>query len=299
MYVGSGEYLWRREVRIEAGLVYVGPQGMAVRLVNRVGPKMGKQVLVELRIWNSQGNDTLYEKRHIPKNGGCCTWFKFVRWIKGMSLAIAVKGKIFSKCVAILRDSTQEVGGRSGDTKSETEFHFGQKGTPVPKAKPRLLMVEQKAEVTYFECGNLGHYRKKCPQLKFLNRVDKYWKGKAPEDSSVTTSNVTLKLRSIPLDDALGAHMVFNTRSSLGAHWKEQLCLGSLKEAKESNLLDFCGYSAKHKLLQSIHCLSFCSSYLYLTDTLEITPIDQGHQFVSPPSGDAIMDFVNELRQDF
>ncbi|GKA96809.1 retrovirus-related pol polyprotein from transposon TNT 1-94 [Tanacetum coccineum] len=27
-----------------------------------------------------------------------------------------------------------------------------------------------------------------------------------------------------------------------------------------------------------------------------ITPIDQAHQFVSPPSGDAIMDFVNELR---
>ncbi|GJZ19746.1 hypothetical protein Tco_0556336 [Tanacetum coccineum] len=32
-----------------------------------------------------------------------------------------------------------------------------------------------------------------------------------------------------------------------------------------------------------------------LRETLEITPIDQAHQFVSPPSGDAIMDFVNEL----
>ncbi|GJU61973.1 hypothetical protein Tco_1243808 [Tanacetum coccineum] len=32
-----------------------------------------------------------------------------------------------------------------------------------------------------------------------------------------------------------------------------------------------------------------------LRDVLEITPIDQAHQFVSPPSGDAIMDFVNEL----
>ncbi|GJU27537.1 retrovirus-related pol polyprotein from transposon TNT 1-94 [Tanacetum coccineum] len=32
-----------------------------------------------------------------------------------------------------------------------------------------------------------------------------------------------------------------------------------------------------------------------LRDALEITPIDQAHQFVSPPSGDAIMDFVNEL----
>ncbi|GJW94104.1 retrovirus-related pol polyprotein from transposon TNT 1-94 [Tanacetum coccineum] len=32
-----------------------------------------------------------------------------------------------------------------------------------------------------------------------------------------------------------------------------------------------------------------------LRDALEITPIDQAHQFVSPPSGDAIIDFVNEL----
>ncbi|GJU53679.1 copia protein [Tanacetum coccineum] len=32
-----------------------------------------------------------------------------------------------------------------------------------------------------------------------------------------------------------------------------------------------------------------------LREALEITPIDQAHQFVSPPSGEAIMDFVNEL----
>ncbi|GKE29954.1 hypothetical protein Tco_1445338 [Tanacetum coccineum] len=32
-----------------------------------------------------------------------------------------------------------------------------------------------------------------------------------------------------------------------------------------------------------------------LREALEITPVDQAHQFVSPPSGDAIMDFVNEL----
>nr|GEV61943.1 hypothetical protein [Tanacetum cinerariifolium] len=32
-----------------------------------------------------------------------------------------------------------------------------------------------------------------------------------------------------------------------------------------------------------------------LRDPLEITPIDQAHQFVSPPSGDIIMDFVNQL----
>ncbi|GKE08102.1 hypothetical protein Tco_1411653 [Tanacetum coccineum] len=32
-----------------------------------------------------------------------------------------------------------------------------------------------------------------------------------------------------------------------------------------------------------------------LREALEITPIDQAHPFMSPPSGDAIMDFVNEL----
>ncbi|GKE40038.1 hypothetical protein Tco_1463443, partial [Tanacetum coccineum] len=32
-----------------------------------------------------------------------------------------------------------------------------------------------------------------------------------------------------------------------------------------------------------------------LREALDITPIDQAHHFVSPPSGDAIMDFVNEL----
>nr|GEZ51676.1 hypothetical protein [Tanacetum cinerariifolium] len=32
-----------------------------------------------------------------------------------------------------------------------------------------------------------------------------------------------------------------------------------------------------------------------LREALEITPIDQAHQFVSPPSSDAIIDFVNQL----
>nr|GEV40662.1 hypothetical protein [Tanacetum cinerariifolium] len=35
-----------------------------------------------------------------------------------------------------------------------------------------------------------------------------------------------------------------------------------------------------------------------LREALEITPIDQAHQFVSPPPGEAIMDFVNELGGD-
>ncbi|GJV88020.1 hypothetical protein Tco_1531958 [Tanacetum coccineum] len=36
-------------------------------------------------------------------------------------------------------------------------------------------------------------------------------------------------------------------------------------------------------------------SLIRILEALEITPIDQAHQFVSPPSGDAIIDFVNEL----
>ncbi|GKB64887.1 hypothetical protein Tco_0921073 [Tanacetum coccineum] len=39
----------------------------------------------------------------------------------------------------------------------------------------------------------------------------------------------------------------------------------------------------------------FVSDANLLREALEITPINQAHQFVSPPSGDAIMDFVNEL----
>ncbi|GJW82636.1 hypothetical protein Tco_0155781 [Tanacetum coccineum] len=40
---------------------------------------------------------------------------------------------------------------------------------------------------------------------------------------------------------------------------------------------------------------SFTLDANLLREALEITPIDQAHPFVSPPSGDAIMDFVNEL----
>ncbi|GJU31847.1 putative reverse transcriptase domain-containing protein [Tanacetum coccineum] len=38
-------------------------------------------------------------------------------------------------------------------------------------------------------------------------------------------------------------------------------------------------------------------TYEAKTGAYKITPIDQAHQFVSPPSGDAIIDFVNELRK--
>ncbi|GJQ88908.1 hypothetical protein Tco_0000047 [Tanacetum coccineum] len=84
----------------------------------------------------------------------------------------------------------------------------------------------------------------------------------------------------------------------MGAHWKEKLCLGSSKEAKESNLSDLCGHSTEYKLLQGIHDLSldwFTLDANLLREALEITPIDQARLFVSPPSGDIITNFVNEL----
>ncbi|GKD85719.1 hypothetical protein Tco_1356873, partial [Tanacetum coccineum] len=39
----------------------------------------------------------------------------------------------------------------------------------------------------------------------------------------------------------------------------------------------------------------FILSASLLREALKITPIDQAHQFESPPSGDAIMDFENAL----
>ncbi|GJU17543.1 reverse transcriptase domain-containing protein [Tanacetum coccineum] len=44
--------------------------------------------------------------------------------------------------------------------------------------------------LTCYECGSLGHYKSNCLTMRFQNRVDMYWKGKAYEDSSATTSNI-------------------------------------------------------------------------------------------------------------
>ncbi|GKC50488.1 hypothetical protein Tco_1073233 [Tanacetum coccineum] len=46
--------------------------------------------------------------------------------------------------------------------------------------------------LTCYECGSLGHYKSNRLIVKFQNRVDMYWKGKACGDSSAMTSNINI-----------------------------------------------------------------------------------------------------------
>ncbi|GJV27770.1 reverse transcriptase domain-containing protein [Tanacetum coccineum] len=64
--------------------------------------------------------------------------------------------------------------------------------TPVPRAKQRPSVAKQKAEVTCYKCGRLGHYKSGCPKRKNQNQVNKPWKGKTYGDSSVMANNVNV-----------------------------------------------------------------------------------------------------------
>nr|GEY80902.1 hypothetical protein [Tanacetum cinerariifolium] len=87
---------------------------------------------------------------------------------------------------------TKRLGDKVAEIASNKRKWEGDCRTLAQKAKPMPSMAKQKAEVTSYECGNLGHYRRKCPLLKFLNHVDKYWEGKARKDSNVMTSNANI-----------------------------------------------------------------------------------------------------------
>ncbi|GJT74202.1 hypothetical protein Tco_1040927 [Tanacetum coccineum] len=66
----------------------------------------------------------------------------------------------------------------------------------------------------------------------------------------------------------------------------------------DDQILPFTAWVPIGKSNHGIHyfCLDwFTLDANLLREALEITPIDQAHPFVSPPLGDAIMDFVNEL----
>nr|GEV52315.1 retrotransposon protein, putative, unclassified [Tanacetum cinerariifolium] len=118
-----------------------------------------------------------------------------------------------------------------------------------------------------------------------------------PVDRTRFRSMTKWMMRMFPL--LLPQDLMINTSIfCMGAHWKEQLCVGSLEEAKESNLLDLCGYSTETQTFSERslpQLLSHLSTFNNSVIRLHITPIDQAHQFVSPPSSDAIMDFVNEM----
>ncbi|GJU53488.1 putative reverse transcriptase domain-containing protein [Tanacetum coccineum] len=62
--------------------------------------------------------------------------------------------------------------------------------TPIPRAKQRPSVAKQKAKVTCYKCGMLGHYKSNCPMWKFQKCVNKYWKQKAIRDSSAVANNV-------------------------------------------------------------------------------------------------------------
>ncbi|GJX77758.1 retrovirus-related pol polyprotein from transposon TNT 1-94 [Tanacetum coccineum] len=71
------------------------------------------------------------------------------------------------------------------------------------------------------------------------------------------------------------------------------------KDPKEPHLSDISGHSEEYQLLPSIDCISKCSCYLpatVLEDNKGISDLLQpSHPFELPPSGDTVLDFVNEL----
>ncbi|GKA69332.1 hypothetical protein Tco_0775396 [Tanacetum coccineum] len=132
-------------------------------------------------------------------------------------------------------------------------------------------------------------------------------------------AKVTLKLRSISLDDALvigidkmvdenvpaSAPIRFDDQILPFAAWvpigKSNFVLNLQKKQKNTifqislDILQNTNFFRAFTALASLDETRFVLDANLLRDALEITPIDQAHQFVSPPSGDAIMDFVNEL----
>nr|GEZ63067.1 hypothetical protein [Tanacetum cinerariifolium] len=48
--------------------------------------------------------------------------------------------------------------------------------TSVLKAKQSLLVAKQKAKVTCYECGILGHFKSDCSKWKFQKHVNEYQK---------------------------------------------------------------------------------------------------------------------------
>ncbi|GJT52557.1 putative reverse transcriptase domain-containing protein [Tanacetum coccineum] len=91
-------------------------------------------------------------------------------------------------------------------------------GSLQVRAKPRPSMAKLKAEVTCYECGELGHYKRDFPLVKFQNHVDKYWKGKARGDSNALerlTQHLTGKTI-LPRKIKLALYRLYVLRVSVG-----------------------------------------------------------------------------------
>ncbi|GKC19860.1 ribonuclease H-like domain-containing protein [Tanacetum coccineum] len=66
-----------------------------------------------------------------------------------------------------------------------------EKKTVIPTATKKEFVKPEKP--VRRSVRSLGHYKSDCPIVKFQNRVDMYWKGKAHGDSSAMTSNINIQ----------------------------------------------------------------------------------------------------------
>nr|GEV41449.1 hypothetical protein [Tanacetum cinerariifolium] len=62
--------------------------------------------------------------------------------------------------------------------------------TPVLRKKQSPSVAKQKAKVTCYECGILGHFKSDCPKWKFQKSVNEYQKEKSLKRSTVVANNV-------------------------------------------------------------------------------------------------------------
>ncbi|GKB36830.1 hypothetical protein Tco_0881772 [Tanacetum coccineum] len=120
----------------------------------------------------------------------------------------------------------------------------------------------------------------------------------------VVLTRVIIKLHSLPLDDNIDKMADENVPAPVPARSDDQV-------------LPFVAAFTASASVPAIYIQQFWNTLTYvekagtcrfqldedwftldanlLREALEITPIDQDHPFVTPPSGDAILDFMNEL----
>ncbi|GKA96808.1 hypothetical protein Tco_0818903 [Tanacetum coccineum] len=170
---------------------------MAVRLVNRVGPKMGKQVLVELRtITTTNQGMSLAEIEQIVAQ-------RVTNAIETIAI-YETKTRMARESISQTKQQGDKVEENASNKRKWEGNHNGSSSqqqnkkhkvfrahTAGPSNKKKYFGSLPLCTKCSYHPGIVGP-QKKCPLLKFLNRVDKYWKGKAREDSSVTTSNVNI-----------------------------------------------------------------------------------------------------------